>query len=370
MLLYILMETISKELRTIDSYIEERTRFVANATDLTMIFNHHATADDAMQTVAQIEPKSLVFTEGYRLEDPSTNVLNEYMNYLAGFHIIRGTRDPGYQELKAVVLELLDEQLDYHRQAEAASNDFQEHGFVRLKLLIEKDCIVKYADYHRFAGDEDINASYASFSNDLAHVGVPAYHHMDAHPNEAKTIRALYKTVKGQHMAHDLRESYALSTYIHTTHHFLQKMTSETDLALTPTGKVKTYLSYGTAHARSLTNVFDANGLTSTGVVLRDMRESRFLDESPMVFNQNIHRRVGSFALESLYRLSGIAENAATLEANLETIYEKFAPLNQDREATIKLLIQCCQIYSQIDKDPGRAAQWLSSLIEEVLEAK
>lgn len=364
------METNSKELKTIDSYIEERTRFVTNATDLTMIFNRHATADDAVQTVAQIEPKSLVFVEGYYLEDPSANVMNQYLNYLAGHHIISGTHHPRYQALKAGILELLNEQLHDLSQGEVACDGFQEHSLTRLKLLIEKDCIIRTADYHRFDGDEDINADYASFSDDLAHVSIPAYHHLEEQPSEAKSIRTLYKSVKGQHMAHDLRESYALISYIHTAHHFLQRTTSETDLALTPTGKVRTYLSYGTAHAHSLTNVFEANGLTSNSQILRNMGESRFLDKSPKIFQQNIHRRVGSFVVESLYRLSGITESETTLEDNLETVYENLAPLNDDQEATKKLLIQCYQIYELVATDPQRAAQWFTSLLEEILESK
>lgn len=230
---------------------EEITNKIADVTSrvsLELIFNRHADINDAMNSVAQVEPRSLVFVEGIDnvgFSEDSLVVIERRLGSLAL------SRSDHYQSLKEDVI--------------ASLLPSDEHNPNLHKALLNKDCFVFQADYSKNDFPEDMHIImeewYEERKHDVGRRGI------------GKEIKALVTNKGNILMYHDMREQLAVAKSVSLLVDLFDEYGFDglsRHMPVTEDRKIKVYSVWGSGHADSLTDKYRSYGFSTHSINLKE----------------------------------------------------------------------------------------------------
>lgn len=241
---------MSKEIAELDPFADWVE--ITSDMDMTLIFNIHATPEDADNTTEHIEPHSVVFIEGYNMSDHEATIYEDVFTGLLETRIAHGANSQEYADCKQMILSHFQSIL--YRPARYPA-DFNQHRTRGIINLLEKDCVVVSGDYtrppdhwlaeerdhplrafHTFVRDSDL---------DLALV----------EDNPAKCIRVMQKVIEAEYNMHQTREAFArmrVPLFRGIVDVFENEYDRKADFRNSD-GRIRAYMTYGSAHQLSLT---------------------------------------------------------------------------------------------------------------------
>jgi|GEM_PF-1385741 len=352
----------SKELAPQPTEWETLKRRAIASTDMTLIYNVHATPEDARASVSHVLPDSVVFIEGYVIrkdeaEQDGSNTFDlsyeAYLNALCEIRLQHGKNHPDYQGLKTAILNSIDEIVPQYTPQN--DSDFTLHSLTEIKELLLKDCMVFYADYRESPGEDDtekMSEYNQRFRMLVQEANVHGFANLSG-DSIGKTLRNLIAGVQAEMLKHDERELHAIL-------HSLSVMGQlaalpPTDLHKSEDGRTTAYTVFGTAHARSLTHQFASHGMQPTVVTIEPLAEHLYLDALTESRYKNYRRRVGHVALSTLaYQLT----HTFVAPALIADTYDHLAFLNEiSQEERLAFLIACVHIQQSLDRGDRKTAE-------------
>ena len=265
------MELVQLSEMKADMYAAEyrlRQAVATEISDITFIFNAHLNTEHAAESVSYIEPNSVVFIEGIELHKKTdySRVFEKDIETLNAIRIQEGIDSEVYSHFKEMLLDELNSilnstEIDFGKVAEGT---FTEHMLMSLYLLIEKDCVVHYADYSwHVGGDETHNVVYGAYSNGT-YCAVPPEIDIQT---PGQSIKQFYSQLNNDLIVNRIRENYALDSVVHYLGGYCLKGYLPADLYSRESGRVNTYVLYGSAHEQSLTSLFGAAGFRTRNLI-------------------------------------------------------------------------------------------------------
>jgi hypothetical protein len=326
----------SAELVTGRSEAERLVALGATATDLTIVYGTHGDVDDAQRSLAYVEPDSVVFLEGYTIQPHANLAYERGLMVLNDYRLRSGKDSAEYQNLKQALLgEVTAHEKDY---VPSGPLDFMANTFSKLKGLLQKDCLIYYADHKdiALAEAEEFNQQFRKDAAYIANVDLPR---IESESGVGRAIKHLRASVKGELLAHALRESRAAIALLIQVADIARSY--DTASLMKANGKLKSYLLYGTAHARSLTWQFTSRGMRPQVVEVEPLSEELYIDTLMAPDYNNHGRRLGYVALRSLTYDLLEPESARTITSES---YEHLAFLNTATDDELRSFIVTCAL--------------------------
>jgi hypothetical protein len=352
------MEYHAAELAVPQSEASRVIELGAKSIDLTLVYNAHGTAEDADLSTAHMEPDSLVFIEGYTTQPGGQASYESDLLELNAIRLREGTECAAYIELKQ---DLLDDIATYDYYVPKGASDFTHNGMATLRALLNKDCLIYYADHKELksgvGGEQarELNQAFLDSQQHIARVDLPE---MRANDRIAPAITHLMRSFGGEMTAHLVREVDAAVRSLYQTGKLAESISP---VPRTTEGKIPAYVMYGAAHARSLTWQFTSRGVRPTLIEVMPLSEYQYLDTVDALEYNNSRRRLGHYALRSL---SYDFLEADAVKAVTEATYPHLEFLNEaDPEEVKKFLITCALIKRQEVRNPADSYQWYLSTL-------
>jgi hypothetical protein len=335
---------------------EQAIEAVVRAIDLTAIYHSHGNSTDAIESIAYVEPNSLVFLEGISSRSDGRRNYEDTLKDLNHYRLW-GKTDPQYLELKQLLLEDIEAKL--YMPARNAT-DFTQNNLTQLRLLLQKDCIMYYADYAHISdaggNQELVDEGFSMFSRAMETFGSPALPDQIPGQGAEDAIKATQTKVINDLTMHVTREVNAVEIVLLTAAGLVGGRNLPSDINITGNQKLKTYVTYGAAHARTLTTKFNEYGIAHRAIEVSPLEDYQYLDLNP----NNIGRRIGHSALADLTSDFFAPEDAKNIVAES---YDLLNHLNVDRDESLKFLIRCVQVRQRQSVDEDDAfRQYLSIL--------
>ncbi len=340
--------------------------------ELTAVFGSHGSGKDALEASRVIEPDSIVYIEGARLE--VYDGIDEF-KYLA-LHKRKHGKDGDYYEHKGALAKGLKKELSKIRRKKmmrpllnGRGYDLgeQEHEIVLHSELLTKDCEVINADFRFMRGDESEQQAEA-LSIEIAKI-------RDEHPllivgvmkkgdDINEVLSRLSKSVWRTAVVHNLRETMARTIILNDINRIVGNPQWFMNAPRSPSGKIKASVIYGTAHARSLSAKFAERGVEVKPLELKSLPESQYLDNLDLQKRGNYYRRVAHGALMGAsFGLFGTDRNAWR-EVN-EEMYDFLEILNDDKPLLIDFCKQCLVLRQKSQGDLNGARQDFNRLVQD-----
>lgn len=348
-------------------FTHEAIKETMQSADLTLIFNRHATAGDAEHSTAVIEPGSAVFIEGFSATPGVNADIHFMLKGLSAALCLYGSESNTYLELKQTTLTHIN---TYAFEPARKYSDFHVNQCREIALLLEKDCYVAFADYDQdgIRGEnatqrEERNEAFyehqqASSQNHLLNYGSTSH-------NLAKTIRSIQKAERSEYIKHFQREHFAVNSYYDNLL-FINQSDKGRELAHTPSGKLKTYVIYGTAHARSLTERFKEWGATPQPHITHPLHESEYIPARPDAYVDNFHRHIALGAFRSLALSAGVDHE--TFKAFQDPLYDSLEDLNGNSQDYIRILCELLETVKLSETNPDLANLRLNNTYGRIVE--
>lgn len=320
--------------QTANQIVAEGERLIAAGIqygDHTLIFNRHVTPEDAEASVEPVEPDSLVFLEGFARNGNATN-LQGALAQLSGIRATYSKHSPEYQQFKQQVISFCANGMDDEPDVQS---DFRRHKYVQIGLLLDKDCVIQFADYRRTDQADDEEATIRAHDMFLSYIGSDDKHEwwegLENNRSIGRTILKLNAEVANKLRFHTLREIHAVNDTLMTTG-YLAENPQSLELAVQADGRIKSYLLFGTAHVKSLTQQFVNNrAYPKVRVVGQgELKEYRYIDPVSTMSEwqkQNGRRRIAHDVVSLLVGHYGDGE------INEDLIAEAYEPLSYLNEA-------------------------------------
>ena len=326
--------------------------------DLTIVYNRHVSVEDANEAMAHIEPDSCVFIEGYKI-DTEDNILTDAISYLNRIRLTVG-KDVEYFETKEIILSSLEQEVD---TPVTGPLDFSKHRIARLQYLLRNDCVINIADYSPMANaqsEDDASrlSIHEQFVQDIEAVDDPWLFNVEPSDSKYKVLRAAMRTYQNETSAHAVREISAHAKVVSDIIDIHSLPGAET-LRKTPEGKLKTYLCYGGAHAKSLTAQFKKYGTDPKIIEVMSIDPYRYLDVDPKAAFENRRRRVAHTAL---ILVSCVMPAATLIQEIARDSYEGLEHVNADKEAYVQFMVTCIEIWQRCSKEQDQTGNYLSLL--------
>lgn len=345
----------SQELVTMSSEYERLLETGARWTDLTLVLNAHGTPADADLSAEHMQPNSLVFIEGYPKYEGITTPFEKQLVYLNDLRIRYGTSDERYVSFRDEIKDGI-KKIGYIEPTSEV--DFLPHGVELVSRLLDKDCHIQYADYK---DSQDVNEYNRMFRDNEKFINAAIFPEISPNDGLSRAIKQLTESVRGEVIAHTLREKRAVATVLTTTAFLVEDGGTES-LRKNSQGQLSTYLLYGTAHKNSLSGQFSSMGVHPKIIEVNPIDNHMYLDTivNPDDYS-NFARRLGQAALSSLIHRFLEVKEASELE---EKSYDNLEFLNAaDEEERLKFLVTCALTAREIERDPNKAyVQFLSIL--------
>lgn len=322
------------------------------STDMTLIYNTHGTPEDAEVSVEYVQPDSIVFIEGFSLtkaeadsRDSTFDLSCEsYLNILNSIRLQHGKDHPDYRQFKESLLLSID--MVASEYTPAHGSDFTLHTLTEIKGLLQKDCVVFYADYKDFDVEkaEDVeraseyNQQFRTLVQSAETSGLPAI----TGSSMAGALRDLQSSVRAEILKHDEREAHTVLRSLSAMGRLVELSTEQAALSRNEDGRMIAYTIFGTAHARSLTQQFIDKGMRPTVNVMKSLPEYRYLDALEEHGPGNYRRRIGHAALSAIaYQLT----HEFVVPALLEDAYGYLEFLNEaDQDECLSFLVSCAHV--------------------------
>lgn len=329
----------SAELEPLDDVVQVEAQRGAQMTDLTLIYNRHDTPADAVKSTAPIPPHSLAYIEGLSLTGPTPPYEHALM-VLQHLRCTEGPRSEDYRDLHRRLTDDIVTQRETYRPV--GRFDFTPHLLATLHLLLEKHCLVSYADYVALPTDDDdetpqdIDQWFRQLYEDI--YGAPPLA-VDAGSSLRPLIQQAGRLIDARAAYHDYRESSAsLRPLIMAP--LILPQAGVADLRRNAAGQLETYMTYGTTHARSLTQRFRPYGMEPRVLEVETLPEYQYLDPlDPQGGYVNRPRRLGLAMLSMLIK---DFEYPGHREQILDQAYTRLEWLNTaDPEQQQTFMVRC-----------------------------
>jgi hypothetical protein len=257
--------------------------------------------------------------------------------------------------------------LDHLEQFEhqpSGPTDYTLHAIQALYELIQKDCVIYYADFkdlsHTGALEQTFNKHNSIFRESQKYLGPFDVSDNASSLSIAKSINAIEDSVRGKFVAHGTREIAAAFEVI-LQMGIIQNTDMMGNLRRTQDGKISAYVIYGTAHAKSLTWQFTSKGMEPKVIEVRTLEEHEYIDAAQIPDYDNLPRRIGHAAIRSLsytfLNIDGAREIIRDTYSNLDYLNDV------DRDELNKFLITCALALREIDKDEDAAFNQFLSIL-------
>lgn len=328
--------------------------------DITGIFNQHGTAEDAQASAAQVEPDSIVYVEGFSTSTIATKTIYDHLSILAEIRRKTG-KSEHYLALKHMLLESVrDCQTKLEAFPPENPRDFSAHCLEEIRLLVEKDCDVLLADYYHYSSDNPQIAEGAAFSSNFVEKSTDAYFSSpfsDVRVGDGvgKHVIRLAKTLNNYTVSNDTREFYSSIRIGADALQIADAPEWLPNIHRNASGKVRTYVIYGTAHAKSLTRQLEQMGAAINPVIVNAIPENEYLEPYD-TFTANRRRRLAFASLKDIMPLTADSDLIDALYVGLEE-------LNDDKERAFAFGANCLKISLRRDTDPDGAWVELRQLI-------
>lgn len=248
---------MSKELIKYDPIVQADEAL--SAADFCLIYNSHGSGEAAYETARAIKPNSLVFIEGCG-GDIS---MPELVDRVGSARVQYGRESKTYQDFKKLVYDIYAQQSTV---PDSSPNDYTQHASVLAMELISKDCIVITADHFDSWGDGDEKDAESKRNHhitklvDLVQGGGQDYDGLLS----SGIYRRYISDTKDVVLANEIREKEAVAMIIGSIAAYYQDPHASTTLMEMKDqdiDKIPTYVVYGSAHARSLTQRLSSKGV-------------------------------------------------------------------------------------------------------------
>lgn len=312
---------MSKELISLspEALLRERYEKLSEKVEFIVVANRHLNPQDADKSTALIEPDSIVLIEGY-----SETEETPWYNSL-GIMRSMGVEDPVYMQMARETL------LEKLTSEPRGPLDFSQNKAKEILNLLDKRCAIFGGDFYDSTesalGKEvkDIMFSWLRYRKGLEQTF--------GDPNYAKQYRLLNKTDYASYALHMVRETSTVASTLAWVEQSLknEKDSGEVQFSLSPEGKVRTYIIFGAAHAKSLEATFKDFGINPIIKNLVDLREHQFLDHHADQENKN--RRLAFLAIN----LMGLAGEDHDNDEETYTKLEKYNYLEDEESKKLIL---------------------------------
>jgi len=343
----------SRELVPLADAHAEMLQRAANSLDMTAIYNRHSFPTDAEKSVELVEPNSIVFIEGYILE-PTNNVNNQSLQALNHLHLTLGTDSEAYQLYKEALIDTCESEVTKPAGSVA---DFNAHYAKEISLLAQKDCLIYTADLINTPGfSKYVNLDDEFFKNNTSRpqpISVGAQ------------LRNTRRRLVNDYENHTIRELMATRLVMANTAGILvQHPAAATTLRHAPSGKLQSYIIYGTAHAASMTEKLTSAGIDTDIEIIDPVEQHLYLDRTIEEFDKNLHRRIGHKTLTNLSYLHLQPETAQEVE---KLTYSKLEHLNTDKEAALKFAVHTLQVIQRSYEDYDKGYEEYDGILRDLL---
>lgn len=280
------------------------TQSAASMLELTGIFHRHGTAEHANTSAELIPAGSVAYVEGLKLTDHNDllslgSVLTGLAHHRREFGMDREyhrTRDQilkitsGKQSLKQRLTGLFkDTKLE---RASGGEFSFTEHENTLTTRLLEKHCDVITADYRHFELEGEEGAQYQ--------IATEAIRTMLAE-SQYSIMREAVETGDEDKYLRDMRLMFARETVVNRMREssasvWIQKDADEImsnprwydSVAKNNDGKIIGSVTYGTAHAHSLTSVLREDGIAITPHIIEPVKPWMYFDPAWRIEGKNL----------------------------------------------------------------------------------
>lgn len=330
------------------------------------IYNRHANNQDARDSVALVEPDSIVYIEGYSTQNFKGETLHDWARILSGLKR-EGGKDEGYYDFKDELLRKIISLQWQDNQREKASDDFSEHMLEQLRLLIEKDCDVLIADYRSIENSsvQDHVDRVSRFIEDSLDGGTSLdLSSIDTHRGNSKRTTALINETFNEADAHDLRELHAGIIIGSDAVEILQNPSRFVKAPRNADGKIRAYVIYGTAHAFSLSHRLEQMGASIEPSIINELPASRYFENDIGEFEANRRRRYALKAIKSVMYYMGVWPKDLSHDDFIEDLYSNLETMNDDRDRAFAFCVNCLKISAKSRHDFSGAARELEQLLQ------
>lgn len=218
-----------------------------------------------------------------------------YLRYMRFSH---GLQSPEYLKLKADVLKMFEAT---PKKDKSKPLEWPEYEYAFLRDLISKDCVIVGADYDRSISPKsppDITEAIDTLYESVEVWG--GNKTSERRDSTHKFIKDVAHDIKSRTLFHHLREKFGVIIASSEARQ-LSGLPPEviSDMTDTETGKIRSYLTYGTAHKKSLTEAFLGCGIIPKIVEPEPCFDYQYIDTRVEV-GSNILRRVAMHALRGV----------------------------------------------------------------------
>lgn len=335
--------------------------------EITGVFNTHTTIEDAQKSIEMVEPNSVVYIEGYDTQSSELRSFAHYAQLLTESKRLKG-KDSYYDEFKSALLAEAREAQQRPPSPDIHRPRFYLHTIETIRRLIEKDCDVKTADYlHTLASSnsEELASTVSGFiSSAFKQEDDASFNTIQPSTGTAQYLAELSKTVKMSKAAHFERERFASIIMSADAVSILSNTNHANNLPRTPSGKIKSYVLYGTAHARSLTHELRSAGASVRPIVVRDIAEHLYLDKGYDALRANMRRRIAFAAFEHIASFADVNIYETTHREVADTIYANMEEFNADGARTAAFCVNCIKVAQHSYTDPDQAYDDLRRILQ------
>lgn len=346
----------------------ERLQAAASQLELHAIFYRHQEVSDAEESVSLIDNDSIVYLEGIRFDPIETLLLSDEVEAIGNYKCLYG-KDEVYYRMKE---ELVGEITNYLENGDKSDENFDSYTATKYKLLLEKDCRVVIADYRH-----QINPQSQSYYDKLTAkvkqtVGErqhDIFRSVVSESNTNKQLRKLKKHISNEFIVHDMREQIATDFIIHDVADIVSNPEADMNILRTPSGKIKSYLIYGTAHARSLTNKIADRGIEVITHEPIPLQSTRYLDLDREMHAQNYARTLALVALSGIsWQLIADPDDDqydGFYQGTMDLVYKAFDNVRLDRKGGVSIAKYCLDLMKMFDNDPNESRRLYLELLRE-----
>lgn len=327
---------------------------------VSFVFNEHGNRSDAEQSASYIQPNSLVFIEGVNFEATFeyARLFEKEIEALNAIRILNGIESGQYQNFKREILIAIN-----HELARLACNDtapvpgtYNEHALTLLSSLLEMDCVIHCADYQWNPIDNEGHTMFnESFSGSSYNLSTDDTLIQDL--SEGGAIKQLFAQYDNDLRLHQTRERGVIDAVVNYIGGYCLHGYLPSDLASDEPGKVNAYVIFGSAHEKSLTNLFNKCGFTTKEVIrISPMCSHEFL---PIDKNDLTTLRLRKLAYLALYFANDVFHDEVSVDAggeNLESIIDSIVSDNEKLLRTVVLYGRMRSAMARRDYADGKQA--------------
>jgi hypothetical protein len=274
-----------------------------------------------------------------------------------------------YFQMKQECLDFMNKYVDSEGNG---AEDFDPYTATKYKLLLEKDCEVISADYrHQLSPfrQKKANKLTAKVWQTVGERHHDIFRSVETDSDVNVQLRQLKKLIDNEYKVHDMRERIATDCILNDATDIINNPVTFANAVRSESGKIKSYLIYGTAHARSLTKKLTDKNVE---VIVHEpvpLRDAQYLDFEQNTYKQSRVRRLAIAALSGIsWQLIVDPEDMqydGVYYGAMDYIYENIDNVKCDRTQGLSLAERCLHLMKTFNENPDEARRRYLELLHE-----